>query len=105
MADISKTLKDTAYVAVGLGVIAFQKAQVRRVELQKQVRAQLHDTRDAGHQAGRRGHRSASSPCSTSVEERLPAQAKTIVKQARETAKDARGQVREIVGKVIPAAA
>ena len=32
--DIQQTLKDTAYVAVGLGVLGFQRAQVARVELQ-----------------------------------------------------------------------
>ena len=35
--DLSKTLKDAAYVAVGFGVLAFQKAQVRRRELEKQL--------------------------------------------------------------------
>jgi hypothetical protein len=50
--DVTKTLKDAAYVAVGLGVIGFQRAQVRRVELAKQfegqrkeIEAQLADVR------------------------------------------------------------
>ena len=38
--DVTKTLKDAAYVAVGLGVIGFQRAQVRRVELTKQFEGQ-----------------------------------------------------------------
>ena len=33
--DVGKTLQDVAYVSVGLGVLAFQRAQVRRQELQK----------------------------------------------------------------------
>ena len=33
MEDVTKTLRDAAYVVVGAGVLAFQKAQVRRVEL------------------------------------------------------------------------
>jgi hypothetical protein len=33
--DVSKTLQDVAIVGVGLGVIAFQRAQVRRQELRK----------------------------------------------------------------------
>jgi hypothetical protein len=41
MADVQKTLKDALYVTVGLGVIGFQKAQVRRRELTKQVESQL----------------------------------------------------------------
>ena len=40
MADTAKTLRDAAYVVVGAGVLAFQKAQVRRVELSKQLEAQ-----------------------------------------------------------------
>ena len=41
MAEPTKTLKDAAYVLIGLGVIATQKVQVRRRELQKQLDAQL----------------------------------------------------------------
>ena len=37
MADITKTLRDAAYVTIGLGVIGFQRAQVRRQELTKQL--------------------------------------------------------------------
>lgn len=36
--DINRTVRDGFYVTVGLGVIAFQKAQVRRQELRKQLR-------------------------------------------------------------------
>ena len=39
--DATKVLKDALYVSVGLGVIAFQKAQVQRVELQKAVEDRL----------------------------------------------------------------
>ena len=39
--DATKVLKDALYVTVGLGVIAFQKAQVQRVELQKAVEERL----------------------------------------------------------------
>ena len=41
MAEPTKTLKDAAYVLIGLGVIATQKVQVRRRELQKQLEEQL----------------------------------------------------------------
>jgi predicted nucleic acid-binding Zn-ribbon protein len=40
-ADLNNAVKEAAYVAVGLGVLGFQKAQVRRVELMKQVETQL----------------------------------------------------------------
>jgi len=39
--DATKVLKDALYVSVGLGVIALQKAQVQRQELQKALEARL----------------------------------------------------------------
>ena len=36
--DLQKTAKDAAYVAIGLGVIGWQRAQVRRRELEQQLR-------------------------------------------------------------------
>ena len=39
--DATKVLKDALYVSVGLGVIAFQKAQVQRNELQKALEERL----------------------------------------------------------------
>ncbi len=38
--DVASALKDAAYVSVGLGVIAFQRLQVRRNELGKQLSEQ-----------------------------------------------------------------
>jgi len=35
--DIRKTVTDAGYVTVGLGVLGFQQAQVRRRELQKRL--------------------------------------------------------------------
>ncbi len=37
--DVSRTARDAAYVAVGLGVLGFQKAQVRRRELAQRLAA------------------------------------------------------------------
>jgi hypothetical protein len=39
--EFSNAVKEAAYVAVGLGVLGFQRAQVQRVELLKQLDAQL----------------------------------------------------------------
>jgi hypothetical protein len=36
--DITKTAKDALYITVGLGVIAFQKAQVQRQDIVKLAR-------------------------------------------------------------------
>ena len=40
MADLNSSLKEAAYVAVGFGVLGFQRAQVRRRELARQLREQ-----------------------------------------------------------------
>lgn len=79
--DFNKTISDAAYVAVGFGVIAFQKAQVRRREIEArlgftsdQLIEQL--TKVAGE-----------------VEERI----EPLVEAALSTAKDAGGQLRTLL--------
>lgn len=42
--DLTEAVKDVAYVSVGLGVIAFQRLQVRRNELTKAVSKPLGET-------------------------------------------------------------
>lgn len=37
--DLANAVKDAAYVSVGLGIIAFQRLQVRRNELAKAISA------------------------------------------------------------------
>lgn len=44
-ADVNRALREAAYVAVGLGVLGFQRAQVQRVELMKQLESQLTEAR------------------------------------------------------------
>jgi hypothetical protein len=41
--DLANAAKDAAYVSVGLGVIAFQRLQVRRNELTKTFNEQVGD--------------------------------------------------------------
>jgi hypothetical protein len=43
--DLANTVKDAAYVSVGLGVIAFQRFQVRRQELSKALRGPVGEAR------------------------------------------------------------
>jgi hypothetical protein len=43
LGDLSRSAKDAFYVTVGLGVIAMQKAQVQRRELEKRLKAQADD--------------------------------------------------------------
>jgi len=45
MADVTQILKDAAYVGIGFGVITFQRAQVQRQEIKKQLEAQLGDAK------------------------------------------------------------
>lgn len=45
--DVTNALKDATYVSVGLGVIAFQRMQVRRNELTKTVTEQAGSARSA----------------------------------------------------------
>jgi predicted nucleic acid-binding Zn-ribbon protein len=70
-ADVNKALKDGAYIAVGLGVLGFQRAQVQRVELTKQIEEQLSQLRS------------------------LPTQAETYAQTARTQAEAARTQLGE----------
>lgn len=43
--DLTNAVKDAAYVSVGLGVIAFQRMQVRRNELTKALNGPLDEAR------------------------------------------------------------
>jgi len=43
--DVTAVVKDAAYVSVGLGVIAFQRLQVRRNELSKALAGQTDDAK------------------------------------------------------------
>jgi hypothetical protein len=45
--DVANIAKDAAYVSVGLGVIAFQRLQVRRNELTKTLNEQSEQARGA----------------------------------------------------------
>lgn len=45
MADVSQIMKDAAYVGIGFGVLTFQRAQVQRLEVKKQLEAQLGDAK------------------------------------------------------------
>ncbi len=42
--DLGERLEEAAYISVGLGVLAFQQAQVKRRELERLVGRVLHST-------------------------------------------------------------
>ena len=93
MADVTKTVKDAAYVTVGLGVLAFQKAQVARRDLTKQVETQVTQTTDQVKDLSKKVE-GRIQPVLGQLEQTVPAQAKDLVKQARTAAEQLQGQVR-----------
>ena len=96
MADVKKTLQDAAYVAVGFGVIGFQRAQVRRQELRKRLaagrpdlpdyRAKLTELRERVEPVVKELEQRID-PVLDDLEGRLPEQAKGLVQQVRIRAK------------------
>lgn len=104
--EVSKAFKDALYVSVGLGVIAVQKAQVRRQELQKQLRGQAGDAREQFGSVSTFMEdrvKLVEERVSDLLQDRLPEQAGDLVKQARATAKDARGQLQSLVNRATAA--
>jgi hypothetical protein len=107
--EITKTARDAAYVVVGLGVLGFQRAQVRRQELQKrltdsgQIQGHLGDVRgevskrvkdvdDAVEQVIGRIESTL-----IPIEDRLPVPARDLVKQAHTQAREVRQQLRKLI--------
>ena len=119
MTDVRKFLQDAAYVTVGFGVLAFQRAQVQRQELKKQLESQLDDAREAftklgeGVDDGRKlveerikdmeerfdALEEQVEQLLDSIEDRLPEQVRDVVKQAREAAKESQDQWRTLVAR------
>jgi len=128
MADARSTLKDAAYVGIGFAVLAFQKAQVQRQELQKRFEASVgdakggfdklsEDVQDRIKLVEERIEALGKQVDATiddlderyekvldQVAERLPEQAKDLFGKARTAGKDARTQVREIARNAAPKA-
>jgi hypothetical protein len=98
--DVTKTLKDAALVVIGFGVIAWNKSQVQRRELEKQFEVQTTQLREQFAKVATEVEE-RSKPVVEAVEasldqleERLPEQAREYFKQARTTAKEASDQLR-----------
>jgi ABC-type transporter Mla subunit MlaD len=104
MADIPATLKDAAYVAVGLGVLAFQRAQVQRVELAKQAREEMgrlsgtveDRLRTVEERLG--GAQEQVDKVLDDLGDRLPEPAADALKTLRTAAREAQDQLRQLVG-------
>ena len=126
MTDVRSTIKDAAYVGIGFGVLAFQKAQVQRQELRKQLEAQLgtakggfgklgDDVQDRIKLVEERLEALSKQADSFAddfeerfdkaldeIQTRLPEQAKELFSKARDAGKDARTQVRQLVKTTTP---
>jgi hypothetical protein len=111
--EITKAVRDAAYVVVGLGVLGVQRAQVRRQELVKrlaeprtQIEAKVGDARgeftkrfkdvDTAVEQVIERLEAAVEP----IEGRLPTQVHDLVKQAHIQARDARQQIRTLLQNV-----
>ena len=89
LTPLSNLVRDGAYVTIGASVLGIQRLQVRRRELTTQWNG-LSGALDTFEE--RLDHMVAA------IEDRLPAQAGTLVGQVHETARTARRQVRQALG-------
>jgi hypothetical protein len=106
---VTDLARDAAYVAVGLGVLAYQRAQVQRVELQKRLQKNLPIDQRIGdvRQGVAKGYRQVDDLAESAVqfvestlqpiEERLPASVVQVTTKAREQAREVRIQIRQRV--------
>lgn len=101
--------RDAAYVAVGLGVLGYQRVQVHRVELQNRLSQDLALDQhiDEVRQGVAKGIRQIDDITESAVrfvettlqplEERLPAPVTQVTAKAREQAREVRTQIRDRV--------
>ncbi|MDA8184882.1 MAG: hypothetical protein M0035_10725 [Actinomycetota bacterium] len=111
--EIAKTARDTAYVVVGLGVLGFQRAQVRRQELYKRLaepRSRVEDTLKVARSELSKRTKDVDGKVEAvidrieaslePIEERLPAPARDLVKQAHSQAREVRQQLVELISAI-----
>ena len=106
---VTDLARDAAYVAVGLGVLAYQRAQVQRVEMQKRLHNDLPIDQRIGdvREGVAKGIRQIDDLAEQAVqfvestlqpiEERLPASVTQVTTKAREQAREVRIQIRQRV--------
>ena len=109
--DIAQALKDAAHAVIGFGVIGWNKTQVRRRELMKELNVQRHQVEtqlDGAKEQLATAIRHLDARIEPvrkdidgqldKVSERLPEQVRSIVASARKVAHDTEHQVRQAVG-------
>ncbi|HEY7946873.1 MAG TPA: hypothetical protein VID75_04305 [Acidimicrobiales bacterium] len=111
--EVSKAVRDAAYVVVGLGVLGVQRVQVRRQELVKRLaepRTQIEGRLDGARGEFTKRVKDVDTAVEQvigrieaslePIEERLPTQARDLVKQAHSQAREARQQLRTLLHNV-----
>jgi hypothetical protein len=111
--EVTGLARDAVYVAVGLGVLGVQRAQVQRVELQKRLGLDLGDADLGGRLDGARSALSAGveqldvlleeasrfvEDTLQPIEAQLPPQVRAITQLAQEQVRGIRSQIRSLVG-------
>jgi hypothetical protein len=110
---VTDLARDAAYVAVGLGVLGYQRAQVQRIELKNKLskdfplNSRLGDVRATVKGNVKEGFKQIDGLAETAanfvestlqpLEDRLPAQVTQLTTKAREQAREVRTQIRERV--------
>jgi hypothetical protein len=121
--DLARVAKDSLYVTVGFGVLAFNRAQVARQDLRKALDDQFGDPRANVERLGstvderlkvlEERLETLSDQLESAyetleqrvekvldeVEDRMPEPAREFVRSARSAAKEASGTLRELVGR------
>lgn len=121
MADVRSTIKDVAYVGIGFGVLAFQKARAQRRELQEKLSASVGEARGGFDKLGedvqdrlklveerlealgKQADAAADDleerldKALDELQDRLPEQVREVFGKARSAGRDARAQVRQLV--------
>jgi hypothetical protein len=110
---VTDLARDAAYVAVGLGVLGYQRAQVQRIELKNKLAkdfsldSRLGDVRTNVRDGVSKGIKQIDDLAETAanfvestmqpIEERLPASVSQLTTKAREQAREVRTQIRQRV--------
>jgi hypothetical protein len=106
---VTDLARDAAYVAVGLGVLGYQRAQVQRIELKNKLSKDFSlDQRLGGVRTGvTKGFKQIDDAVETAaqfvettlqpLEDKLPASVTQLTTKAREQAREVRTQIRQRV--------
>jgi CHASE3 domain sensor protein len=97
MTWVTEALKDATYVTVGLGVLGFQRAQVRRHELTKQLKPQIGELVTNVDQVIQPVRQEVEQRLDQ-VEDHLGGQAREVVRTARAVVRETEQQLRRVAG-------